>query len=1049
MFLDFFKSLSLLLLTGVLLILSGEGLQGREAEVTALRTDFRETPLAIDRLDPMLSWQLKSERRGAAQQEYHIQAATLKTLFDEPDLWDSGWVVGANSTAIPYAGRAFPAKERVYWRVRVRDELGEVLSWSEPTWFEAGLLGESSWQGADWISCSRELTVERPPREVMGPWIGLPDGVQSEDEVTLSYQFSLPDKLVVSAGTWWSQVEGAEIELKFNGHKGLRGTEGPPTIYYNDFGHVVKAEGNELSVTVSQAALGTPISVGMRIVFGDGTEQIVQTSADWQVAIGSRKAKAKEVCRYGAKPLGEAQISPRAPLPAAWYKKDFDVAQPLQSARLYLCGLGYHEPYLNGEKVGDHVLDPAQGDYQAEAFYQVFDVQEHLREGDNSLSVLLGDGWYHNDRWFSHSRHLYGKPGLRALLELRYADGTRAVITSDKSWHWKPSGLMMSSVFMGDHLDYRKWHQEWRTPGTPAGWLPVKKVKALSAKLTAQDFPPIRIVEEIEPVKTWQVADRTWIVDLGKNISGWISLDFNEPAGTTIRIRSSEMLAKDNHLLGNVPESFWTCHAAPQNHSIIADGKPHQWRPYFSYHGFRYAEISGLSKAPQPGQIKGLFVHTDVPITATFQSSDPLLDRIFAMGIRSHHGNMHSILEDCPHREKCMWGGDLHSSWATGFYALDSATFYRQQVRLFYTPPFDPIGIPGRIGVGKRSTNKTLDLTWSVSPLFIAWRNFQMNGDLQTAEAYYEPMRAFLSYFERKSPHLIPHIFRYGDHASPKGIPRTPADPQLIAAFNFFAAAERFGDFAEALGKEDDAKWSRELAERIRQSILKRYYDAQKKTFGNGTHDSLALEFGLVDPADRVALASSLAKIYQENGMKFDGGFMSYNIYPQLAEYGYVDLALAMLCNPDYPGLAQSIRDYDATTIFEKFLGNDRATQQRTSLNHHAMNHPTAWLLNSLAGIRQDPAEAGFRRILLAPQVPRDLQSVEASVQTAYGLVKSAWQQDHGRVSWAFTIPANCVATMRWPTEAESLQLDGESVPATTHERELAAGTYLLTWTRR
>jgi alpha-L-rhamnosidase len=470
------------------------------------------------------------------------------------------------------------------------------------------------------------------------------------------------------------------------------------------------------------------------------------------------------------------------------------------------------------------------------------------------------------------------------------------------------------------------------------------------------------------------------------------------------------MLTEDGTRLDNVPQSFWNCHAAPQHHRIIADGKPHKWRPYFSYHGFRYAEIHGLSKAPTPGQIKGLVVNTDAPVTATFESSDPLLDRIFKMGIQTHLNNMHSILEDCPHREKCLWGGDAHSSWATGFYTLDSQSFYRQQVRLFFTPPFDKIGIPGRIGVGKRATNKTLDLTWSVSPLFLAWRNYQINGDSQTAEEHYDVMKKFLRYFEKNAPELIPHIFRYGDHAAPIGIERVPQDPQLIAALNFCAAADRFADFAEALEKSDDAKWSRDLANRIKDSVVSKYYDAQKKTFGNGTHDSLALAFDIVEAADRKEVAASLAKVYQENGKKFDGGFMSYFIYPQLTKYGYVDLALDMLRNPDYPGIAQSIRDYDATTIFERFRDDSRLQQLRQSLDHHAMNHPTAWMLNDLAGIRVHPDHPGGQRLLLAPRIPKDLQRVKASVRLSYGLVESAWEQKDVKVSWSVTVPANTLA---------------------------------------
>ncbi len=439
-------------------------------------------------------------------------------------------------------------------------------------------------------------------------------------------------------------------------------------------------------------------------------------------------------------------------------------------------------------------------------------------------------------------------------------------------------------------------------------------------------------------------------------------------------------------------------------------------------------------------------MHTDAPVTATFRSSDPLLDRIFKMGIDTHHNNMHSVLEDCPTREKCLWGGDAHSSWATGFQALESAAFYRQQIRLFYTPPMDPLGVPGRVGVGRRLTNKTLDFTWSVSPLFLAWRNHQVNGDLQTAADHYGMMRQFLQRFEEHSPGLIPRIHRYGDHAAPVGIARTPADSQLIAALHFYAAADRFTEIARALGRDDDARWSRDLAARIGAAVRAKYFDAGRHTFGNGTHDSLALAFGVVEPAERAAVAASLARVYENNGRQFDGGFMSYFIYPELTENGHVDLALAMLRNADYPGIAQSIRDHDATTIFEQFFRDDLTAQRRQSLNHHAMNHPTAWMLNYLAGIRPDSVEPGGRRLLLAPVVPRDLAHVEASMRTAYGLVRSAWRQEERRVRWSFTVPPNSVATVRLPAGARSIRLDETETEWLATGLELGAGTYRLEW---
>jgi alpha-L-rhamnosidase len=292
----------------------------------------------------------------------------------------------------------------------------------------------------------------------------------------------------------------------------------------------------------------------------------------------------------------------------------------------------------------------------------------------------------------------------------------------------------------------------------------------------------------------------------------------------------------------------------------------------------------------------------------------------------------------------------------------------------------------------------------------------------------------------------MPNIHRYGDHASPEGIPRTPADSQLIAAFNFYAAAIRFADLADVMKKPEDAEWSRELAERIRKSVVKKYYDSQEKTFGNGTHDSLALAFGIMDSSETENVAASLSKVYRENGKRFDGGFMSYHIYPQLTKFGHVDLALDMLLNDDYPGIAQSIRDYDATTIFEKFRNDSRDQQLRHSLDHHAMNHPTAWLLNDVAGIRIHPDEPGSRRLLLAPHIPKNLNHVRSTLLTAYGLVKSEWTKKSGQVVWQMEIPPNSIADVCLPVAAKDLRVEGRATPKDYQSFNLVAGHHELQW---
>ncbi len=312
-------------------------------------------------------------------------------------------------------------------------------------------------------------------------------------------------------------------------------------------------------------------------------------------------------------------------------------------------------------------------------------------------------------------------------------------------------------------------------------------------------------------------------------------------------------------------------------------------------------------------------MNTDCAVKASFESSNPLLNRLWAMGLRTHFANMHSILEDCPEREKCQWGGDLHGSWALGFHAIDSEKFYRQQVRLFYTGPMAKGQIPGLIGTGKRLTTLQLDFNWGVSPLFLAYRLWSQDGNADVVRENFDSMRHYLKWFDKKDTDGFPHLHEYVDHAAPKNdVPRNPQDKELISALNFFAAAGRFATLAEVLEKPDDAAYGRDLAKRVRKAVLSRY-DREKSTFGNGTQDSLTLAFGVFrdDASEEKKLAASLAGYYRENGHQFDGGFMSYWIYPMLARHGYGEDAYKMLTNPDYPGPAWSVEKWDATTFLK------------------------------------------------------------------------------------------------------------------------------------
>jgi len=764
-------------------------------------------------------------------------------------------------------------------------------------------------------------------------------------------------------------------------------------------------------------------------------------------AASAAEGSAIKVGAYGEAPYGQATVFPRRQLAPAWFKTTVPVRPGRVRARLYLSALSHGDATINGKPVTDAVLTPPQTDYEDHAMYDIHDVTELLHSGENALAVLLDPGWFYQVGGFGQVMS-YGRPGLKALLRAEYDDGRTEFFVSDNKWRYKEGGLQAANTYLGERMDYRHEHDEWKRPAMGEGWEPVQMLAPLSPKLIPVDLPPVRRLREIKPVQSWQIGEKTWLYDLGENITGWVRLAFDEPAGAAVRIRYTEMLQDGR--LRNVPMSHWWCHGMAQNDELISDGNPQVYETRFAYKGFRYFEVSGLSREPAPGEVTAFEVCSDVPMAATFESSEPPLNRIFANGRRSHYGNMVNSLLDCPHREKCLWGGDLHASWAFGFHALDPATFYRHQVRVSYTGPTAPGGIPANIMVGKRGAGNSTSFNWSVSPLFITWWLYQHDGDLETVREYYEPMLRFLRFFHEKADNGIPHLTALADHAPPSGIEREAPDKQLISAMNFFAAATRFAEMARALGKDDDAAWADGVAETARAAVM-RFYRPDEHTFGNGTQDSLALAFGIIpDAEENKRLAASLVNHYRKNGHQFDGGFLSYWIYPMLSRYGYGDDALKMMRNTGYPGPAWSIEAHDATTFWELFT-KDPAAQFQRSLNHHAINHPAAWLLTDLAGIRFDNTHPGEGRLILDPAVPvaEDLDWVNASLMTRHGKVESAWKKDGNAVTWNFSVPPNTSATVKsrpearlervTATGAEPLSLDASGTVVGT-------GTYRMRW---
>ena len=1028
------------------------GASAASFRVTELKTDYRVNPIGLEAQHLHFSWQLTK----GDQVTWQVQAAGTPELLaaGKADLWDSGKRPGAATTQIAYEGVPLPSRQRVWWRVRAWNPAGQESAWSAPAYFEMALLKEADWQNAQWIGDTRNYQApELAPEELMGPWIASPAG---KAVASFFKDIVLPDKPVVSAMAYWGLSKtagpsGVVVNLdKYTGAKRSqlgRSWRVRPNGFIDMAFYLQPGKTNRVELRFERPPQNLAATIGMRIVFADGEEMTLASGADWQVQLAGKNAAAAAVQvaePYGGAKYGKAAKLDQTSLAPAWFREPLAVRDGLRQARLYLCALGEGQAYVNGVPADDRLLSPPQSDYEELAFYTTQDITPLLKPGPNALAVLLDGGWYHEVGGFG-TVFSYGRPGLKALVALEYADGKTEWVVSGPDWRWKEGAIRSANIYRGEVVDFRRDQDEWKSPDAGTGWQPAQVIPPCTPKTLAMDIIPVRRDGELKPIQRWQIGPKTWLFDVGEMIHGWAKFSVDELSGTTVRLRYSEY-AKDG-VMENAPTSQWWCHGVTQGDEIIADGKLHVFEPTFTPKSFRFVEVSGMSRPPE--DLVAVRVHSGSAPLATFTSSDPMLNRLFENGMHTFRNYLNNILGDIP-RERCLWGAESIYSIIPATYCFDWAPNHRLMNTLWWTGAMTKDGVPGQIGVGKRLTTMTQSFIWSATPVFLTSQLLEFYGDAEPMETYYDKALHFVRFYEKTAQAGIPTPNLLADHAATPNVPRQKQDSALINAMFFFEIENRFARMADQLGKTEDAAHARAYAEIIRGAVMKRY-DPAKHTFGNGTEDSLALAYGLVtDPAEANALASSLVGYYRANGHQFDGGFMSYEIYPMLAKYGYVEDAYEMLVNPDYAGPAWSVKTYGATSFYELYT-LDRDQQMKVGQDFIAYAHSIGWMITDLAGIRYAPGVPNGKKLRLSPQVPRSgkLNQVNASLQTPMGRVQSAWTYKDCVFNWTFTVPANVSAEVHLPADtadgvkgAEVMKRIGVEPGGVIYQA--AAGTYTL-----
>jgi alpha-L-rhamnosidase len=711
------------------------------------------------------------------------------------------------------------------------------------------------------------------------------------------------------------------------------------------------------------------------------------------------------------------------PQPAPLLRRAFEVRPGIAQARLYVTALGLYEAELNGERVGDHVLAPGWTSYNHRLRYQTFDVTALLREGPNVLGAILGDGWFRGRLGYGGGRrNIYGdRLALLAQLEITYADGTVERVITDEGWRATTGPILASDLYDGEIYDARLHPTGWDQPGyDDRDWEGVHLLDRSLDTLVAPSGPPVRRTEEVAPVTITTSPTGKTLVDFGQNLVGWLRLRVQGPAGTTITLRHAEVL--EHGELGTRPLRL----AAATDQYTLRGADVETWEPHFTYHGFRYAEVTGWPGELRPDDLRAVVIQSDLERRGWFECSDPLVNRFHENVVWSMRGNFVDVPTDCPQRdERLGWTGDIQVFAPTACFLYDSVGFLQSWLQDLATEQADADGVVPHVVPTVMGRSDPAAAVWGDAAVIVPWVLYQRCGDAGVLAAQYESMRSWVDVVaELAGPDLLwDKGFQFGDWLDPAAPPDKPgdarADKYLVATAYFVRSAELLGQSAQVLSLTDDAEQYLALAARVRSAFNREYVTPSGRLVSDATTSyALALQFALLPEAEqRQHAGERLAALVRDSGYRISTGFVGTPlICDALCRVGAYDAAYRLLLQRECPSWLYPVT-MGATTIWERWdsMLPDGSINpgEMTSFNHYALGAVADWLHRTVGGLA--PAEPGYRHITVQPRPGGKLSYAKARHQTPYGLAACAWHIEDGYINVEAIVPPNTTATVTLP----------------------------------
>ncbi len=751
--------------------------------------------------------------------------------------------------------------------------------------------------------------------------------------------------------------------------------------------------------------------------------------------------------------------------PSPLLRRNFVLKKKVESARLYATAMGLYELELNGKRVGDQYFTPGWTAYDFRYQYQTYDVTNLVRNGDNCLAAMLGDGWFRGRMTWDEKRSSYGKNlALLAQLVIQYTDGTQEIFGTDDKWKAATGAILASDIYDGETYDARLEKTGWsEAQFDDKSWTAVVLLPTPRVKLVAPAGPAVKKIEQIKPVKVLTTPDGESVLDMGQNMVGWIRFHVTAPAGTTIVLKHAEVLDKAGNLYTE------NLRSAKQTIRYTAKGQGVEtYEPHFTFQGFRYVAVSGWPGPITPDDFTGVVVHSAIARTGTFEASNPLLNQLQHNIIWGQKGNFLDVPTDCPQRdERLGWTGDAQVFAPTASFNHDSAAFYTKWLKDLALDQEDDGAVPHVIpNVLSHETRKGASASagWADSALVVPWTVYQAYGDRRILEQQYPSMKAWVEYMRHQAgdSYIWSNGFSFGDWlafaTTDSDYPGATTDKDFLQTAYFARSSDILAKTAQVLGKKSDADEYAALEEKVKAAFLKEFVTPNGRLSSNTqTAYALALEFGLLPESLRASAAARLAADVRKF-KHLTTGFLGTPVLCQvLSDYGYLDEAYMLLNRTEYPSWLYPVTK-GATTIWERWDGikpdDTFQSPSMNSFNHYAYGAIGEWMYSVVAGIRLDEKRPGYKHTFIRPEPGGGLTYAKASVQSMYGKVASAWEISGNKMSLRVEVPPNTTATVQLPdTKLSDVSEGGKSLEGRTDvmdlrqdsnnvSMEVGAGTY-------